>query len=149
MTAFPWWAWVVIAGVLGLAEMHVPGSYLIWLGLGAALTSLVAVIFDISLANQIGCFAAASALACAGGYFVYRRLHRRPRTDSALNERSRAMVGVRGTVCEAFSNGGGKVRLGDGVWLANGPDLAEGTPIVVSAVHGTRLVVQAVTTNRD
>ena len=54
------------------------------------------------------------------------------------------MVGARGTVCDAFFNGRGKVRVGDGVWLADGPDLPEGTPIVVSAVRGTRLVVQAV-----
>src|SRR5437867_8470119 len=144
MTAFPWWVWVILAGILGLAEMHVPGSYLMWIALGAALTSLVAVVFDLPLSEQIGSFAVASALSCAVGFFVYRRLYRPVRGASALNERGQAMVGARGTVCEAFFNGRGKVRLGDGVWLADGPDLAEGTPVVVSAVHGTRLVVQAI-----
>ncbi len=52
------------------------------------------------------------------------------------------MLGARGMVCEPFVNGHGKVRLGDSVWLAAGPDLADGTPVVVSAVRGTRLVVQ-------
>ena len=56
------------------------------------------------------------------------------------------MVGARGTVCEPFFNGRGKVRLGDGVWLADGPDLAEGMPVAVKAVHGTRLVVEAIDT---
>ena len=59
-----------------------------------------------------------------------------------LNERSRSMLGTRGVVCEAFASGHGKVRLGDGVWLASGPELAEGTPVVVTAVQGTRLVVE-------
>ncbi len=51
------------------------------------------------------------------------------------------MVGAHGTVCEAFVNGRGKVRIGDTVWLADGPDLAEGAPVVVAGVRGTRLDV--------
>ena len=144
MTALPWWAWIVAAGVLALGELHVPGSYLVWIALGAALTGAADAAFGLSLAGQLGVFAAASALSSLAGYFVYRQLHQRRRGDVVLNERGQALVGARGTVCEAFVNGGGKVRLGDGVWLAAGPDLAEGTPVVVSAVHGTRVFVQAV-----
>jgi membrane protein implicated in regulation of membrane protease activity len=101
-----------------------------------------------SLEGQLGTFAVASAASCIGGYFVYRELHRRQQRsispdDVPLNERSLAMVGARGTVCDAILNGRGKVRLGDGVWLATGPDLAEGTPVAVTAVHGTRLYVEA------
>jgi len=143
MTAIPWWAWVILAGVLALAELHAPGSYLVWIALGAAFTGIVAAAFDTSIEGQLGAFAAASALSCVVGYFVYRRLHRRHRGETPLNERGLAMIGARGTVCEAFFNGRGKVRLGDGVWLADGPDLAEGAPVIVSAVHGTRVVVQS------
>ena len=143
MTALPWWAWIVAAGILALGELHVPGSYLIWIALGAALAGAADAAFGLSLAGQIAAFAAASALSCIAGYFVYRKLHRRQRGEVRLNERGLSMVGARGTVCEAFANGHGKVRLGDGVWLAAGPDLAEGTPVVVSAVHGTRLFVEA------
>ena len=140
----PWWVWVILAGVLGLAELHVPGSYLVWIALGAALTSVVHAMFGVSLEGQLGIFAAASALSCTAGYFVYRHLGRRRRGETPLNDRSIAMLGARGTVCEAFINGHGKVRLADTVWLATGPDLAEGAPVVVSAVRGTRLVVDAV-----
>jgi membrane protein implicated in regulation of membrane protease activity len=142
MSGFAWWAWMILAGVLGLAEMHVPGAYLVWIALGAALTGAADAAFGLSLEGQLGVFAAASALSCAAGYFVYRRLHRRQRGDLPLNERHRSMLGERGTVCEAFVAGRGKVRLGDSVWLAAGPDLAEGAPIVVSGVRGTRLVVE-------
>jgi membrane protein implicated in regulation of membrane protease activity len=140
----PWWAWVILAGVLALAELHAPGSYLVWIALGAALTSVVVAAFGVSVEGQLGSFAAASALSCVMGYFVYRRLHRPRRGEPPLNERGLAMIGVRGAVCEAFISGRGKVRVGDGVWLADGPDLAEGAPVVVSAVRGTRLVVQAI-----
>ena len=140
----PWWYWVIFAGILALAELHVPGSYLVWIALGAALTGAAEAAFGISLEGQLATFAVASALSCILGYFVYRRMHRRVRGEMPLNERSLSMIGERGTVYEAFSNGRGKVRLGDGVWLADGPDLAEGTPVVVSAVRGTRVVVQPV-----
>jgi hypothetical protein len=140
----PWWYWMVFAGILALAELHVPGSYLVWIALGAALTGAVDAAFGISVEEQLGTFAASSALSCVIGYFVYRRMRRPARGETLLNDRGLAMIGARGTVCEAIFNGRGKVRLGDGVWLADGPDLAEGAPVVVSAVRGTRLVVQAI-----
>jgi membrane protein implicated in regulation of membrane protease activity len=55
----------------------------------------------------------------------------------------------RGIVCEAIRNGEGKVRLGDGVWLAAGPDMPEGTPVVVDGVHGTKLHVNALAARND
>ena len=146
MAGWAWWVWVVAAGVLALGELHVPGSYLIWIALGAAVTASADAAWGLSLHAQLAVFAAASALSSGTGYFVYRNLHRRRRSEMRLNERGEAMVGARGTVCEAFVNGSGKVRLGDGVWLAAGPDLAEGTPVVVSAVHGTRLFIQPAST---
>lgn len=144
----PWWGWAVLAGLLALAELHVPGSYLVWIALGAALTSAADAAFGMRLEGQLGVFAAASAASCVAGYFVYRTLDRRRRGevpgDLALNERNLAMVGARGIICETILNGRGKVRLGDGVWLATGPDLAEGTPVAVTAVQGTRLYVEAI-----
>src|SRR6266487_1775513 len=105
----PWWGWVIFAGVLGLAELHVPGSYLVWIALGAALTGAADAAFGLSLAGQLGVFAAASALSSLAGYFVYRQLPQRRRGGIVLNGRGRARVGAGGTVCEAFVNGGGKV----------------------------------------
>jgi inner membrane protein len=142
MAGLAWWGWAIVAGVFGIAELHFPGSYLIWIALGAAITAAADAALGISLEGQIGTFAAASAVSCAVGYFVYQRFARRHSREGPLNERSRAMLGSRGVVCEAFTSGHGKVRLGDGVWLASGPELAEGTPVVVTAVRGTRLVVE-------
>src|SRR3954452_4807473 len=108
MAAFPWWAWMVLAGVLGLAELHFPGSYLIWIALGAAIAGVVDAGFGLSLSAQIVTCVIGSALSCLAGYFVYRRFGDRRRGDAALNERSQSMLGVRGIVCEAFHNGQGK-----------------------------------------
>jgi inner membrane protein len=141
MTALPWWVWASGAALLAVAELHVPGAYLIWVALGAALTAIGAAVWSGSLEAQLGIFAIASVLSSLGGYFVYRGRARQP-PAAPLNERARAMVGARGVVCAPFVAGRGKVRLGDGVWLAEGPDLAPGTPIVVRAVRGTAVVVE-------
>jgi membrane protein implicated in regulation of membrane protease activity len=144
MGGIPWWAWIVLAGVLALAEMVVPGAYLMWIALGAAITAIAAGATGMILEGQLAVFAVATSVSCLGGYFVYRALV--PVVDGdgevPLNAPRRSMVGAHGTVCEAFVNGRGKVRIGDTVWLADGPDLPEGSPVVVAGVRGTRLDVR-------
>jgi membrane protein implicated in regulation of membrane protease activity len=138
--AWPWWAWIVLAGILALAEMAVPGSYLMWIALGAAVTA-VAATTGMVLEGQLAVFATATAVSCLGGYFVYRGMEPSHDSGAPLNAPRQSMIGARGTVCETFVNGRGKVRIGDTVWLADGPDLAEGTPVIVAGVRGTRLEV--------
>ena len=139
----PWWAWAIGAAAIGIAELHVPGSYLIWIALGAAVTAAVVALSELSLAGQIGVFLAASAASCAVGYFVYRALAGKRGEEDSLNQRNRALIGTAGIVAADFVNGRGKVRIGDTVWLAEGPELAEGTPVVVRAVRGMRVAVEA------
>ncbi len=138
---WPWWAWIVLAGVLALAEMVVPGAYLMWIALGAAVTGIAAASTGMVFEGQLATFATATAVSCIGGYFVYRRMESDRDGGVPLNTPRRSMIGARGTVAEAFADGRGKVRIGDTVWLADGPDLAEGTPVVVAGVRGTRLEV--------
>ena len=115
---------------LALAEMVVPGAYLMWIALGAAVTALAAGATGMILEGQLAVFAIATSVSCLGGYFVYRALVPMMDRDGdvPLNAPRRSMIGAHGTVCEAFVNGRGKVRIGDTVWLADGPDLAEGSP---------------------
>ncbi|HEX2151063.1 MAG TPA: NfeD family protein [Stellaceae bacterium] len=141
MTGFPWWTWIILAGVLALAEMAVPSSYLMWIAVGAAVTAIAAVTTGMVFEGQLAVFTTATALSCVAGYFVYRAMESDRDGEVALNAPRRSMIGARGTVSQAFVNGRGKVRIGDTVWLANGPDLAEGTPVVVAGLRGTRLEV--------
>ena len=143
MPAMFWWGWAIIAALLALAELHLPGAYLVWIAFGAALTAGFAAVVEVTLETQLGVFAGASLLCCFGGYFVYRRQQRPAPEEPALNRRDRATIGARGIVCEPFVGGRGKVRLGDSVWLAEGPDLTAGTPVAVTAVHGMTVTVAA------
>ena len=140
MSGVLWWEWAIAALLIALSELMAPGYYLIWIALGAAVTAAAASLVDLSLENQLVIFIAASAVCCLGGFFVYRRLTAAP--DGTLNQRDRSMLGQRGVVAVDIVNGSGKVRLGDSVWLAEGPDLAAGAPVVVMSVRGTCVIVQ-------
>ena len=142
MPAFPWWAWAVLAALLGLGELHMPGAYLIWIALGAAIAAAADAAFGLRLEAQIATFLAASFVSCAAGYFIYDKVTGRRRPEGPLNQRDLLAVGSHGVVCTSFVDGRGKVRLGDSVWLAEGDDLPEGTPVVVTAVRGTSLLVE-------
>ena len=82
MEGFPWWGWAILAGVLALAELVFPGSYLIWIALGAGLTAAADAALGLSLEGELISFTLASALSCAGGYFVYRGLGRGHRSEA-------------------------------------------------------------------
>lgn len=137
-----WWIWAILAAVAGLAEMHLPGGYLIWIAGGAAITAIVSAAARMPVEAQLALFVVASALSCGGGYFVYRGNWRVTGGNVLLNERAATLVGARGVVNEAIAHGTGKVRVGDSVWLAEGPDLPVGTPVVVRSVAGMRLCVE-------
>lgn len=139
----PWWVWAIAAAAIGFAELHVPGSYLIWIAAGAAATAAFQAIWDLRLENQLIAFVVCSLLACLGGYHVYRTAQVRASGETPLNQRNQSMVGARGTVSSRIVNGEGKVRMGDTVWLAEGPDLPEDAPVVVISVRGARLMVKA------
>jgi len=137
-----WWIWAILGAVLALAEMHIPGGYLIWIAVGAALTSAASAAWNLPIEAQLALFAVASVLSCAAGYFVYRGRWRVTGVDTMLNERTATLVGARGVVSDPIANGTGKVRLGDSVWIAEGPELPSGTPVIVRSVVGSRLYVE-------
>jgi membrane protein implicated in regulation of membrane protease activity len=137
----PWWGWAIAGAVLALAELHSPGSYLIWIALGAALTAALDTWYDLSIAGQVITMTVASGSSCCVGYFVYRQVDRRQADGSALNQREALLVGERGVVCSDIFHGTGKVRLGDTVWLAEGPDLPTGTAVIVKSVRRARVRV--------
>jgi inner membrane protein len=137
----PWWGWAILAAVLALAELHAPGSYLVWIALGALVTAALHAVYAPSVEAQLVTMAAASAASCVLGWFVYRRLDRRRSEERPLNERQGLLIGEKGVVAAAIVNGSGKVRLGDTVWLAEGPDLPEGAPVVVRSIARGRLRV--------
>ncbi len=61
--------------------------------------------------------------------------------DPTLNKPGAAFVGRLALVEDAIVNGRGKVRIGDTLWLAEGPDTAKGAHVRITGVSGTVLTV--------
>lgn len=61
-----------------------------------------------------------------------------------LNQRPEQLVGRVLVLEEAISGGRGRVRAGDTLWPAEGPDMPAGAEVRVAAVRGTVLQVQRV-----
>ena len=141
-TLEPHWFWLILAALLGSAEILVPGFFLIWLGIAALITGLAAWFLPISVTVQGLLFA---ALAVASVYAGRRWFAQNPieSDDPKLNDRGARLAGEIVTVVEAISNGRGRVKVGDSVWNARGPDTVSGAHVRVTGADGAVLLVEA------
>jgi membrane protein implicated in regulation of membrane protease activity len=136
------WYWWVLAAILLVLEMTLPGVVFLFLAVGAAASgALLAVAPGTSLEAQLGVFAVfavASALALRP---TLRRLQGRV-AASTLNARGDALVGRTFVLDTPILGGRGRARLGDGSWIITGPDMVAGARVRVAAVNGTELRVE-------
>lgn len=135
-------AWWIAAAALAVAEIAIPGVFLIWLALAAAITGAIMLLFDPPALAGFAIFVIAAIASVYVGRNVYRRNAAEP--DPLLNDRAARMIGARVTICEAIVAGRGRAAAGDGSWLAQGPDMAAGTVATVVAVEGNVLTVEAI-----
>ena len=63
--------------------------------------------------------------------------------EPELNRRGHQLIGRTAVVEEAIVHGRGKVRVGDTLWVAEGPDAPSGARVRIAAVDHTVLVVEA------
>ena len=136
----PHYAWLLVGLVLAVAEMAIPGVFLIWMAGAAIVTGLVAWAARIGLPLQVVLFAVLSILAVFTGR---RYIARNPviSADPKLNRRADRAIGETVVVTQAIVGGEGRVRLGDSEWLARGVDAVPGTRLKVTGVDGAVLLV--------
>jgi inner membrane protein len=131
--------WLLAALMLTIAEVVAPGIFLIFFALGAVAAAVPARLFGVGdLVWQLAIFVAATVAILLAGHSFYSHFiaHR------AAEGIGRGPLGEPGIVEEPIVDGRGKVRVRDTSWLATGPDLAKGTPIVVvGRPEGTLLEV--------
>ena len=134
------WLWLVLAAVLFMLETVVPGVHFLWFGIAAVIVGILAIATGFPFYWQLVAF----ALIAVATVFWVRRYATPDQVKSDLpdlNVRGAQYIGRRVVVTDAIDNGRGKVRVGDTVWVATGPDMASGTHAVVTGVEGTVLVV--------
>ena len=140
-THYGWW---LLALVLIGAELLAPGFFLLWIGLAAAaMGALVLIVPDLGALTQAAAFAVLAIVSCVIYWKFVRRELARTSDQPLLNRRAEQYVGRRYVLDSAIVNGQGKARVGDSVWLVEGPELPAGSPIEVVAVSGSTLKVRA------
>lgn len=137
------WFWLIAGVLLAIAEILLPGFFMIWLAVAAILTGLLALLLPISMTLQILLFAVFAVAAVYAGrrWFVLNPIES---SDPNLNNRGARLVGEVVVVVEAIANGRGRVKVGDSVWIAKGPDAAVGANVRVTGSEGPALEVEIV-----
>ena len=143
-----YWSWILLGLMLFVLEALIPGVYLLWFGMAALVIGAV-----VALLTMFGATAAFSfewqlvafALLAVVMVFAAKRFARSaPGSDSPdINLPGAQFIGRIVIVEDPISQGRGKVRAGDTLWLAEGEDAPRGAKVVVTGVHGTALVVTA------
>ncbi|MET0338661.1 MAG: NfeD family protein [Caulobacter sp.] len=137
-----WW-WLIFAALLGIAEVVLPGVFLIWIAVAAAVTGLVALVLPIPVPAQILVFAALCVAAVWGGRRWYAA-NPVVSADPNLNDRTARLIGEIVTVVEAIEGNQGRVKVGDSVWTARGADAPVGARLRVIRAEATILWVEPV-----
>jgi len=136
------YGWWLLALVLIGAEMLLPGYFLLWIGFAAAAVGLILVVVpDLDFVWQTVLFTLAAAASCYVYWRFVRRLLDVPSDRPLLNRRAEQYVGRRYVLDTAIVNGQGKARVGDSVWLVEGPDMPAGATVEVVGVDGNTLRV--------
>jgi membrane protein implicated in regulation of membrane protease activity len=139
------YGWWLLALVLIAMEMVAPGYFMLWIGIAAGAMGFITLVAPhLSAIVQALVFALLSIAACLVYWKFLRRLAEQRDDQPLLNRRGAKLVGQRFVLAEAIVNGRGKVKVGDGSWLAEGSDLPLGTEVEVVAAAGTTLRVKAV-----
>jgi inner membrane protein len=136
------WHWWVVALLLIIVEMMAPGFFLMWIGAAAAVTGLVTMIApSLPWEAQFVLFGVLAIASVVGARYYFKR-NPIGTADATLNRRGAQYVGRTFSLEEAIVNGFGKVRVGDSVWRAEGPDLPAGERVKVIGVDGAALKVE-------
>ena len=117
-----------------------PGIFLMWFGMAAAVTALIAFPYDISWQWQLIWFCGLS-LAAVLLAAKYLRKHPLESERPLLNERAVQLIGQSFELIDPIVNGRGSIKTGDTIWRVEGPELPKGARIKVVGADGTLLKV--------
>jgi membrane protein implicated in regulation of membrane protease activity len=137
------WFWWIVAAILLIGELAMPGIFLLWLGIAAALVGVAGLFVDLGWQTEIGIFAGFALILVMASWRMVRS-QRFPKSDQPhLNRRIYSYVGKDFVLEHPIVSGRGKIRIDDTVWDVHGPDLPAGRMVHVTGVDGLKLIVKA------
>lgn len=145
LSSHPHWSWLSLGILLIAAEALIPGVYLMWFGVAAALVGVLTAIFGMSLMAEVFSFAVIS-VGFVIGYRMWERKHPpedgRDNSGKAVNSLEDRFIGATLVVQTPIVAGHGRVKAGDTSWRCTGPDTPAGAQVTVVAVEGGTLRVE-------
>ena len=137
-----YWHWWILALLLVILEVFSPAVFFMWMGIGAAITGLLLLLFpQMNWEVQFVIF----ALLCIASITAVRLWLKRNPIHSdrpLLNKRGEELIGRVFTVERPIVNGSGRVRVGESSWKVEGPDCDAGTRVRVVAADAALLQVE-------
>ena len=140
-----YWHWLILAVVMNILEILIPGAYFLWMGVSAIFVGALMCIFpEMVFLVQILIFAVLSVISVMM-YRSYRKKNPVITDEPALNRRAEQYVGQSFTLKEPIVNGEGKIKVDDSTWKITGTDIDAGETVRVIAVEGSTLIVEGAT----
>ena len=133
------WIWWILAVLLLVLELLLPGVFLFWIGTAAFATGLVVLVLDLPWQGEIAAFAAFAVLAVVIGRHWFGGKDRSDQPN--LNRRHQNYDGRRYRLEKPIVDGRGRLRIDDAIWKISGPDTPAGDWVKVVATDGLDLVV--------
>ncbi|MBN2565050.1 MAG: NfeD family protein [Candidatus Eisenbacteria bacterium] len=138
-----WWLWMGLAAVFVIGELFTQGFFLLWFGVGAFLSGILALL-GVSPAWQWAVFVVVSGAL----FMVSRRFAERFSAKQPPGIGADRLIGKRGVVLENIDNelNTGKVRIDREQWRADSElddNIPSGRRIEVVRLEGTHVVVRA------
>ena len=120
VTEMGYLSWFAIGLVFVLAEMFVPGTYLIWFGFSAFVMGILVSIFTFTATETLVWFALISAAFSGIGWYTYAKVLKKtnvPEKYKYLNDMAGAHIGKVYNLSEDVVDGRAKAKVGDSFWL--------------------------------
>lgn len=144
MDSIDFWHWLILALLLIILEIVVPGAFFLWMGVSAGVIGLILWISpDISWESQLLLFSVISVVSIA----LWRiRLNKHPTEseDNTLNARTTQYIGRVFTLVEPIEDGYGKIHVDDSYWQVSGPNCEKDKKVKVISVDGMILKVEPI-----
>ncbi|MEN6304324.1 MAG: NfeD family protein [Armatimonadia bacterium] len=133
-------AWMIAGLVLLILEVFIGSFFLMWIGAGALLTALAALLFGQAWVQWL-VFAVVSAILLAVSRPLARSIHGRVTVPSNVD----SLIGQQAVVLEVVDNQAntGRVRMRSDEWRARSDSVIEvDSRVIITGVEGTTLLVK-------
>ena len=143
-TDFVYWHWWLLAVVLFIIELVLPGTFFLWMGVSALIVGGLAALFPaMETAVELITFALLSVVTVVA-WKTYQSKHPSKTGHPTLNQGGAQYIGRVIRLSHPIVNGFGKEKVGASFWTIRGVDADAGVKVKIVAMDSTVLVVELV-----